>query len=359
LNDSSLDKADLIVKDDSDDDLTRVQMSQRKAGFGWVLLGACLILSCDHTTPGEVLPPPPKGTVVDISPVEDGVNKTVLTWSQDSKSLFYLRRVVIDFSVHQVDFESKEELSVTELDWRTDNYYPVDVCVDEANGYIYADQMMVNEYDTWEFVRYRIGESGEPDKIIFRDSVERSHPALSPDGSRIGYWLKPKHAGEKPCFFATLDLETLEEKVWFALPDEYRPVSFDWYQDCNSILTALNLRDSSGPVPFVRIDVQEDWNQETVFVYSEKDVLSPVLDDDETRIAFAVRNYYFSICEVSLLTGELSFIQGTNKARDYFRHSFDYLDYLPSDGSYLAFSTSFLELRSGDAIQAIYWPEEE
>ncbi len=315
-----------------------------------------VLLSCNPIgTPSDgVLPP--KGTIIVLSPAVEKVGKRVLCWSLDGGSIYYLRRYRGERAVYQVDLESKYTISITPLENQSDDYFPISVCVDEVNGYVYAGRIQAHEQENADLVRYRLGVGGAPETIIEQDQVQRRSLALSPDGSRIGYWCKDIHDS---WYFATLDLHSLVETVWFTTPFDLLPGTFSWYPDGNSIVLSLKGDDTSRRTTLVKTVVRKGWNQETIYENPDRNISYPVFDDDASRFVFVDWKLpFYIICEVDVSSGQLSYVVGTDQARPIYHHHRRNVQYSPYGGLYIAYSKNYPELDDGEAVMIVCWPEE-
>ncbi len=344
-------------------------MSQRKAGFGWVLLGACLFLACDMVSgpgKGEVFSTdhPPKGTVCTVwAPRYSSTDIQQVQWAEDSRSLFidyldtshprspaYLRQTAL-FTAEGLFFRV----------FSSRYYISYSFCLDEAADYVYTARARPYYYSGFGLSGYIFRDYGDDpmeDRFFIDDNQPRYDLHFTPDGTGFGYWVNL--TGSDQYAFAVFDRAEETETQYFTVdPHVFDSRHFCWWPTGDSIVTAIHLSETEHALARIYLDGAYELLTPVL-----ADVLDlPSVDPLGNRVVFQRTitcmgdDTACSLCEYNLVTGEFTDIIEPETIPD--DTGYEYVLFDPA-GEWVAFiETNPRGSENLQALKAIYWPLDE
>ena len=322
-----------------------------------VLVVLVVSLSCNKKATGpdeeEEVELPPRGTIVELHPLQEDYSKLDIVWAEDGKSVFFTRDYDINTYMHtlQIDLATQEELSDSRYD-EAFGCWIDEIFVDVVNDVAYLE-MHFYDWSSYRLSKYELykntqGNLGEEIACIFEDEYTRRGMALSPDGSTLGYFSRRE---DNDLYFATLDLSTYEESVWFEVP--YGVQQFCWDPSGTSVIVNY-LYGSDADI--LRVPISTSWQENDVLYHIEDAALFyPAISDDGNRLAFVKRSFNpwgDTMYELNLTTQEIK------EVLPFTENYYTSLVYSPNGGDWIAYCETYTQQGAAETVNAICWPAE-
>ncbi|HUT97634.1 MAG TPA: hypothetical protein VM054_01000 [bacterium] len=344
-------------------------MSQRKAGFGWVLLAACLILSCDLVSgpgKGEVFSTdhPPKGTVCTVwAPSNTYSDMQQLQWAGDGESIYVtcVNGLYFNSPGFLVEYGLFGQKRLYYRSFSSLDFISYSSCVDEAADYVYTGRARPYYYSGFGLSGYIFRDYGDDrmeDRFFIDDNQQRYDLHFTPDGSGFGYWVDLYRSDQFA--FAVFDRATETETQFFTVePDLFDTRHFCWWPTGDSIVTAVNLSETEHAMARIYLD----GSYELLTPVQADEVNLPSVDPLGNRVVFqrtttgpGDTSSHF-LCEYDIATGVFSDVIEPKTLPD--ETEYEYILFDPA-GEWIAFIETYPRVSGNlQALKAIYWPEEE